>query len=180
MFGNMNKNISVITLALILFASCVCGQSKYDWQKFTAADDSFSVLMPPKPKVNNRTDKSGKGKATIYSAISTDGLFDFGIEEITFDYDMDVYDRIEALRKNLLVRLDANLVSQEDIEVKGYQGTNMVLITEYRSIKGRILVSGRKAFMVLMGAPSFSETNEEQVDKFFSSFEILKTAGETQ
>jgi hypothetical protein len=174
MFRTLIRNVVLVSMIPALIITSVYAQSKPEWQKFVSPDGQFSVLFPRKPSTNTQTEKSAKGKSTIYSVTSFERLFYFGVEQINSDYDMDDDKRIEALRDHLLTQFGARLVSQSEIELNGYKGIEMVAIDSERGLKGKILVSGRSSYVVLLSTPYSADGNEEQIDKFLKSFEILK------
>ena len=173
MFKIAIRNISVMTV--VLFASYLYGQSKSEWQKFVAPDGSFSVLFPQKPKTTTKTEKSSKGKSVIYVASSFNRMFDFGVEQITADYDMEHDDRVDVIRDNLVTQFGANLVSQSETQLGDNKGIDMVFINSERNFKAKILVSGRRSYVVAISAPDSVQGDGEQIDKFLKSFEILKS-----
>jgi len=175
MSGFAIKYFHAATIALLLFAVYTNGQSESEWQKFVAPDGSFSVSFPRKPKTDTKTEKSSKGKSEIYIVSSSDRMFSYGVEAITADYDLEHDARVDAIRDKLVHQLDANLVSQSETELGGYTGIDLVFINAERNYKAKILVSGRKAYIVAIGAPDLVQNDTGQIDKFLKSFEILKT-----
>jgi hypothetical protein len=169
-----NKRLVLLTVVLLLLGGSNFGQSKGDWLKFVAPDGRFSVLFPRKPRTNTQTQKSSNGKSTVFSATSSEGPFFCGIDQTIYEYDMDDEKRVESIRQHLMVQFAALPVSRSEIEMGGYKGIEIVAIDDDRSLRARILVSGRSSYLVVLSVPYNSDGNEEQIDKFLNSFEILK------
>jgi len=169
-----SKRLVPLTVVLLLCSGSNFGQSKTDWLKFVAPDGSFSVLFPRKPRTNTQTQKSSMGKSVVFSATSSEGAFFCGVDHTNSEYDMDDDKRVESIRQHLMVQFAALPVSQSDIELSGYKGIEIVAIDDDRSLRARILVSGRSSYLLLLSVPYNSDGNQEQIDKFLNSFEILK------
>ena len=169
-------HIVLLSITIAAVVQTQYGQSTTGWQKFVAADGSFSVFFPTTPTVGTATEKSSKGKSVFYTATCANGAFEFQVQETNSDYDMDSEKKLDALTNNLLFKLHVRKVSQADIELSNYKGIELVGINTYRSIKARIFVSDRRSYIVIVGAPYTVQGDEEQIDKFFKSFEIIKDA----
>jgi hypothetical protein len=171
----MFRRAAFIT-AILAIVVCVSGFQANDWIKFVSPDGTLSVLMPatPKPETQSTDNPQGKIITNIWIARTSQGVYLAGATD--YPVDLDVHQELALDRDNFLKAVNAKLVSESDITLRGYPGKEFTGVSDDTTYKSRIVVVGRRhAYQVVIGE-STASFSIDRAGKFLLSFDIPQKA----
>ncbi len=182
---------SILTISLLLTGYSikpVMAEKPYQiaqsvWGKFTSKEYGFSILMPGKPIFLNQT-INVKGKSIafhIFSASQHNDRASYAVlvsdtlGEISEDKKSYIYESITAMLNKIS---DATLISQNDLNMNGYNGRSFEMqYTKYGVkfiAKGNIFIINNRLYEILADTSSDIATSlTGSTQGFLDSFELV-------
>jgi hypothetical protein len=138
------------------------------WIRFSPAGSGFEIMLPSEPV--EKVEKRANFTTHMYS--STLGKTVFLISYS--DYQTIPEKALEANRDDFNKQMQATLLSSRNVELDGKTGLEFTSEISAANVKSRIFLVGNRLYQ--MAALVFKETQDEtRVDRFFQSFQFLKT-----
>lgn len=168
----MLKNHLLAMFALILaFSSYASSQT--EWTKFVPPDKSCSILMPndPTKEPHEKDTDQGKVVTTLWiSKYTANGYLTIYMLGIT-DYPVDLVPKTELDldRDNFLKAVNAKLLNDSDITLKGIPGKEFTGASDTYTFKSRVFYANRRAYQVVAAEPT-DHFDPARIKKFLESF----------
>lgn len=168
----------IVTLAFNWISS-IDPISFYNWEQFTNEEGRFTVLLPGIPiEGSSKKSINEKNLSTNWFRVESGTKTNFGIVyyDLIENYDSDILleSLINTEIENLKNHFDLTVIHIKDISLQNYPGKE-VLIKENAndvSIKTRIYYVKNRIYDI--SAASTQLIENENIDKFFDSFEIIE------
>ncbi len=180
----MRAFTNLALISFVIFACVSCSENDNRWAKYS--DRSFSIRMPEKPKVYDKTEATPFGKQTVHyvswtpeslelnkfklfqvSYTNCPAAFtsDTGILSISLDSSINA-------RKKDFTDLD---VSSQPIAINGYPGRAFILSPDKENVVTIVkqIIANNKRYDLTVIAKKDYPTNNE-INDFFNSFQVLR------
>ena len=167
----MRVIVAGIFILLTIAPSFAVAQER-QWGKLAAKDNSFTIMMPGKPIFGQRDEKTGSGTSHIFDASVFPDMSwtEYTVRAITDEFDSEFDTRLDDLCEALVKQSKLKVVSSKEISLGTYKGREVTAINDMKSLKARVFVNGKKAYVVFATVPPGSG-GTENIEKFLDSFE---------
>lgn len=145
------------------------------WAMHDCPQGGYAVLMPGKPNEQDTPGNLAIGLLGGHMSIveKTDDIA-FLAQCSRFAVNRtDAKRELDVARDNLVVTLGAKLQSQQDVQLDGQPGRELVVsLADNAVVRARYYLVGRNLFQVMASVPRGQESSNE-VNAFFASFRLL-------
>lgn len=165
-----SESARTVIAVVALFALSAC-TPEFDWRELTSNDGGFSVLMPSKPRYEERSLADAPGVTMhLWSAHAAKSVFGVGYA----DYPVAGTRLLDATRDALVANIRGRLLEEKPITSNGLAGLELTAESDDRVLQARLLLSGTRLFqLVALGPKKDLRNAAEEVDLFLSSLRPL-------
>lgn len=162
----------LLTICLLLWAS-VSSFAQLKWERFTAYDNSFSILFPDPPQRKTTKDKKAGIKQQLYMTglLKDKYYFIAGTTDHKDTTSINDTTVLKANRENFCKTAKLQLIQCKDINyLNKYKGIEFTCKNEKTFFKCNVYVINKRIYMLVAGA----DQSCTEIEKFLSSFKLLK------
>jgi hypothetical protein len=158
-----------LLLALAGVAVGICAARDEQWQKFTAPDNSCSLLFPVTPTKQQQSTSADKIVTDMWLAQESDDLYMLGIT----DYPVELNEKLELDlgRDKFLKAVNAKLISESETTLQSYHGREFIGASTDYTFRSRVFLIKRRVYQTVIAQPT-ANLNAKTADKFLSSFTL--------
>lgn len=151
----------------------------YRWRTFTAADGSFFVQFPSKPKTDELQVQLANGVTTTAHEVSSQ-LRNGAVYACSYFEDPRLANgsievALNSARDGSVSKVQGTVISERHLEVDGYPAEDVEVHARGNSLTSmRLIAAGRRMFMLVVVEGDRDQPNSKNDRKFFDSINFRK------
>ena len=171
------NSIALLTALCATFAFAV--QQPLEWVKVNSTEGRFTAVMPSAPEKGVRDVDTAVGKLQLHTFGSSNTTGQYMLSFADYPNEPTVAQQeavLDGVRGGVLKGLQAELVTETKITLKGYPGREMraVKVTDGNEVvySWKMLLVGRRLYQMGV-ATTRADSQSPDIQKFFTSFQLV-------